>query len=101
MKLTISILLFALLISGCTPKSIPGPPGPEGAKGPKGERGIQGLRGITGPPGPKGDPGKSASDTQLKALDELIKKLQPLGLASASRTGVVAMTKGSEIYKQN
>ena len=33
--------------------------------------------------------------------DELIKKLQPLGLASASRTGVVAMTKGSEIYKQN
>ena len=34
-------------------------------------------------------------------IDELIKKLQPLGLASASRTGVVAMTKGSEIYKQN
>ena len=35
-----------------------------------------------------------------KDIDELIKKLQPLGLASASRTGVVAMTKGSEIYKQ-
>ena len=35
-----------------------------------------------------------------KEIDELIKKLQPLGLASASRTGVVAMTKGSEIYKQ-
>jgi len=34
-----------------------------------------------------------------KDIDELIKKLQPLGLASASRTGVVAMTKGSEIYK--
>ena len=34
-------------------------------------------------------------------IDDLIKKLQPLGLASASRTGVVAMTKGSEIYKQN
>ena len=34
-----------------------------------------------------------------KEIDELIKKLQPLGLASASRTGVVAMTKGSEIYK--
>ena len=33
-------------------------------------------------------------------IDNLIKKLQPLGLASASRTGVVAMTKGSEIYKQ-
>jgi acetolactate synthase-1/3 small subunit len=36
-----------------------------------------------------------------KEIDDLIKKLQPLGLASASRTGVVAMTKGSEIYKQN
>jgi len=35
-----------------------------------------------------------------KEIDELIKKLQPLGLASASRTGVIAMTKGSEIYKQ-
>ena len=35
-----------------------------------------------------------------KEIDELIKKLQPLGLASTSRTGVVAMTKGSEIYKQ-
>ena len=36
-----------------------------------------------------------------KEIDDLIKKLQPLGLASASRSGVVAMTKGSEIYKQN
>tara|TARA_B110000438_G_scaffold213564_1_gene205806 strand:+ start:554 stop:1093 length:540 start_codon:yes stop_codon:yes gene_type:complete len=34
-----------------------------------------------------------------KEIDELIKKLQPLGLASVSRTGVVAMTKGPEIYK--
>ncbi len=33
-------------------------------------------------------------------IDNLIKKLQPLGLASVSRTGVVAMTRGSEIYKQ-
>jgi acetolactate synthase-1/3 small subunit len=36
-----------------------------------------------------------------KEIDELVKKLKPLGLASTSRTGVVAMTKGSEIYKQN
>ncbi len=36
-----------------------------------------------------------------KEIDDLIKKLQPLGLASASRTGVVAMTKGSEIFKQH
>jgi len=35
-----------------------------------------------------------------KEIDELVKKLQPLGLASTSRTGVVAMTKGPEIYKQ-
>ena len=35
-----------------------------------------------------------------REIDELIKKLQPLGLASASRTGVVAMTKGSEIFKE-
>jgi len=35
-----------------------------------------------------------------KEIDELIKKLIPLGLASASRTGVVAMTKGPDIYKQ-
>ena len=34
-----------------------------------------------------------------KEIDELIKKLQPLGLASASRTGVVAMTRGAEVYK--
>ena len=33
-------------------------------------------------------------------IDQLIKKLQPIGLASVSRTGIVAMTKGSEVYKQ-
>ena len=36
-----------------------------------------------------------------KDIDQLLKKLQPLGLASVSRTGVVAMTKGSETFKQN
>ena len=34
-----------------------------------------------------------------KEVDDLIKKLQPLGLASASRTGVVAMSKGPETFK--
>ena len=34
-----------------------------------------------------------------KEIDMLIKKLEPLGLASASRTGVVAMTRGAEIFK--
>ena len=37
----------------------------------------------------------------VKAFDQLIKKLEPIGLASVSRTGVVAMTKGSEVYGQN
>jgi len=36
-----------------------------------------------------------------KEIDDLIKKLQPLGLASASRSGIVAMTKGSDTYKEN
>ena len=35
-----------------------------------------------------------------KEIDILIKKVQPLGLVSVSRTGVVAMTKGEEIFKQ-
>ena len=35
-----------------------------------------------------------------KDIDQLVKKLQAHGLASVSRTGVVAMTKGSDIYKQ-
>ena len=111
MKLAISILLFALLISGCTPKSIPGPPGPEGAKGPRGERGIQGLRGISGPPGPKGDPGESASDTQLKALEELIDNSQSrdkelmIGTTTYSFgfaptiTGFVFLTNHGRIFK--
>jgi len=34
-------------------------------------------------------------------IDSLIKKLEPLGLASVSRTGIVAMTKGFKIYKQH
>ena len=36
-----------------------------------------------------------------KVVKREIKKLQPLGLVSASRTGVVAMTKGFEVYKQD
>jgi len=36
-----------------------------------------------------------------KEIDQLIKKLQTLGLASVSRTGVIAMTKGSQVYKQS
>ena len=33
-----------------------------------------------------------------KEIDKLINLLQPLGLASISRTGVVAMSKGYEVF---
>ena len=33
-----------------------------------------------------------------KEIDKLINLLQPLGLASISRTGVVTMSKGSEVF---
>ena len=33
-----------------------------------------------------------------KEIDKLISLLQPLGLASVSRTGVVAMSKGAEVF---
>ena len=75
------ILFFGVLIlSGCTPQSVPGPegsqvpPGPEGAPG---ESGQSGERGIQGPPGPSGEPGKSVSvgivNTLKKKLDQLDK----------------------------
>ena len=32
-------------------------------------------------------------------IDKLIETLGPLGLVSASRTGAVAMTRGSEVFK--
>ena len=38
--------------------------------------------------------------TALKSdIDKLVNRLGPLGLASVSRTGAVAMTKGAEVFK--
>ena len=38
--------------------------------------------------------------TALKSeIDKLVNNLEPMGLASVSRTGVVAMTKGVEVFK--
>ena len=34
-----------------------------------------------------------------REIDKLIENLKPLGLASVSRTGAVAMTRGAEIFK--
>ena len=49
------------------------------------------------------DKSKNSFVIQVTALrrdiDELIETLGPLGLVSASRTGAVAMTRGSEIFK--
>ena len=73
------ILFFGILIlSGCTPKSVPGPegsqvpPGPEGAPG---ESGQSGERGIQGPPGPSGGPGKSVSVGIVNTLKEKLDQL--------------------------
>ena len=49
------------------------------------------------------DKSKNSFVIQVTALrrdvDKLIETLGPLGLVSASRTGAVAMTRGSEIFK--
>ena len=38
--------------------------------------------------------------TALKGeIDKLVNNLKPLGLASVSRTGAVAMTRGAEVFK--
>ena len=91
MKYTLSIFLFAILLTGCTPRSIPGPPGPEGPNGARGERGIQGLRGIPGPPGPQGKPGKSISEKQIKTFNEF-------GFAPTI-TGFVYLTNHGRVFK--
>ena len=111
MKHTISIFISALLLTGCTPRSVPGPPGPEGPKGMRGERGIQGLRGIPGPPGPEGKPGRSMSENQLKTFNEFIndnksdKKEVIIGTTSynfgfaPTITGFVYLTNHGRVFK--
>ena len=34
-----------------------------------------------------------------REIDKMSKKLKPLGLTSTSRTGAIAMTRGSEVFK--
>ena len=70
------ILFFGVLIlSGCTPRSVPGPEGAPGESGQSGERGIQ------GPPGPKGGPGKSVSVDIVNTLKE---KLDQIDIVTSS-----------------
>ena len=58
-----------MIVSGCTPRSVPGPEGAPGESGQSGERGIQ------GPPGPSGEPGKSVSVGIVNTLKEKLDQL--------------------------
>ncbi len=73
------ILFFGVLIlSGCTPQSVPGPEGsqvPPGSEGAPGESGQSGERGIQGPPGPSGGPGKSVSVGIVNTLKEKLDQI--------------------------
>jgi len=64
-----------MIVSGCTPRSVPGPEGAPGESGQSGERGIQ------GPPGPKGGPGKSVSVDIVNTLKE---KLDQIDIVTSS-----------------
>ena len=58
-----------MIVSGCTPLSVPGPEGAPGESGQSGERGIQ------GPPGPSGEPGKSVSVGIVNTLKEKLDQI--------------------------
>ena len=67
------ILFFGVLIlSGCTPQSVPGP---EGSQVPPGPEGAPGERGIQGPPGPSGESDKSVSVGIVNTLKEKLDQI--------------------------
>jgi len=70
------ILFFGVLIlSGCTPQSVPGPEGSQVSPGLEGAPGESGERGIQGPPGPSGEPGKSVSVGIVNTLKEKLDQI--------------------------
>jgi hypothetical protein len=75
MRKYIIIFVGIMIVSGCTPRSVPGPEGAPGESGQSGERGIQ------GPPGPKGGPGKSVSVDIVNTLKE---KLDQIDIVTSS-----------------
>jgi len=75
MRKYIIIFVGIMIVSGCTPLSVPGPEGAPGESGQSGERGIQ------GPPGPKGGPGKSVSVDIVNTLKE---KLDQIDIVTSS-----------------
>ena len=86
------ILFFGVLIlSGCTPQSVPGPEGSQvspGLEGAPGESGQSGERGIQGPPGPRGEAGKSVSEDIINTLKE---KLNQLDQATLNKEEICAL----------
>ena len=75
MRKYIIIFVGIMIVSGCTPRSVPGPEGAPGESGQSGERGIQ------GPPGPSGEPGKSVSVGIVNTLKE---KLDQIDIVTSS-----------------
>ena len=75
MRKYIIIFVGIMIVSGCTPRSVPGPEGAPGESGQSGERGIQ------GPPGPKGGPGKSVS---VEIINSLKEKLDQIDIVTSS-----------------
>ena len=69
MRKYIIIFVGIMIVSGCTPRSVPGPEGAPGESGQSGERGIQ------GPPGPSGEPGKSVSVGIVNTLKEKLDQI--------------------------
>ena len=70
-----------MIVSGCTPQSVPGPEGSQVSPGLEGAPGESGERGIQGPPGPKGGPGKSVSVDIVNTLKE---KLDQIDIVTSS-----------------
>ena len=86
------ILFFGVLIlSGCTPQSVPGPEGSQvspGLEGAPGESGQSGERGIQGPPGPRGESGQSVN---MSIVNKLKEKLERLDQATLNKEEICAL----------
>ena len=78
MRKYIIIFVGIMIVSGCTPRSVPGP---EGSQVPPGPEGAPGERGIQGPPGPRGEPGQSVSMSIVNTLKE---KLDQIDIVTSS-----------------
>ncbi len=113
MRKYIILFLGILILSGCTPRSVPDPEGsqvPPGTEGVLGESSQSGERGIQGPPGPSSEPGKSVSvgivNTLKNKLDQIDKsnKEEICALISYKEgfappiLGFAALTTNGKIY---